>query len=308
MRRVMGGVGFLVVALASGSAQAQESPGAGESNNYGEWEEDEDYDDGPDRDGVLQPFEDEDEDDGPGAQIVEVPRAAVTPQPATVAPRPVAVRPVATTPSLGSASRPASSVSLQRPAASGDIGTGEVEFDPYAERPVRAYLGAAGLGTFVLRQQPGKEALQSGGGLSIFAGVDLGSWIGLEIGYTGSFHNPGWGCMSTFSRETCGAGYLVMDLLSVDLRLHLPTGTHLVPFLQAGGLLGWMGRDNRVPASSGAGFEAGGGIEGWVGEYVTLGAKVLYRGVQVSESSAQSGLHTNFINLLTTSIDMGVHF
>lgn len=100
----------------------------------------------------------------------------------------------------------------------------------------------------------------------------------------------------------------VVDLVSLDMRLHLPTGTHIVPFLQAGGLLGWIGRDNRMPSASGAGFEAGGGIEGWVGEYVTLGTKVRYRGLQATEPSSVRGNQGSFVHMLTTSIELGVHF
>jgi hypothetical protein len=225
-----------------------------------------------------------------------------TPQPAKMsAPTPAPV--AAQAPPLSRALAPAPQ--LRKPDAKTDD---DVDFDPFAEEPVRAYMGAAGVGSFVLNQPPGRESVQSGGGISVFAGVDLGPWIGIEVGYLGSFHNPGWACGGVYAADICKSDYLVLDLMSVDLRLHLPTGTRLVPFIEGGGVLGWVGRAATTPTALGAGFQAGGGIEGWIGNYFTLGARVLYRGIAVNDIGLARGVEKTFLNLLTSSIDLGFHF
>ena len=182
------------------------------------------------------------------------------------------------------------------------------EFDPYAHRTVRPYLGISGLGTFALNQS-GANYLDVGGGFAARAGLDLGSILGIEASYTASFHNPAFNCVDAGFLSACDAQYLVIQILAADLILHVPTGTPLVPYLQAGGSAAWIGKNGFFADAGGGGFEAGGGIDIWLDENWTFGTKILYRGLWFDQSQRQGFLGTsNFLGLLTVDLNLALHF
>src|SRR5262245_7952875 len=57
-------------------------------------------------------------------------------------------------------------------------------------RPAWWYAGVGVVGTSILDQSGGPEALRSGGGLTAWIGVNLSRALSLEVGWLGSFHNP----------------------------------------------------------------------------------------------------------------------
>jgi hypothetical protein len=179
-------------------------------------------------------------------------------------------------------------------------------FDPYYPRRVRGLLGASGLGTFVLGQSGGVEYLRHGGGFSIFGGIDLGHVVGFELSYTGSFHNPtAVGCDQISG--ICGANYLVLELLTASIRLRIPTWSRVWPYFQLGGAIAWIGRQSAIADATGGGFEAGFGLDIWASRYFTLGPRVLYRGLRMSDYGTYTGTDT-FLSLLTVDFNLAVRF
>src|SRR5262245_39868128 len=73
----------------------------------------------------------------------------------------------------------------------------------------RGYIGFSGFGTGVLSQSGGAELIDNGGGVSVWGGVRFGPMFGLELNWTGSFHNPATDCIDPY---LCGLSYLVLDI------------------------------------------------------------------------------------------------
>lgn len=182
----------------------------------------------------------------------------------------------------------------------------EADFDPFLHRSVRPYLGISGLGSFALNQS-GLNYLDVGGGFSAFGGLDFGPILGLEVSYTASIHNPAFNCVDSPAIAVCDSQYIVMQIVSGSVRLHIPTGTPLVPYVQAGGSAAWLGKSGFFADASGGGFEAGGGLDIWLDNYWTFGTKVLYRGLWMGEYQGFQGTNS-YLGMLTVDLNLGVHF
>ena len=200
---------------------------------------------------------------------------------------------------------PSATTVVRRPTGAGDPEDDALDFDPYARRPVRAYLGASGGGTFLLGQSITGQYINHGGGFNIYGGFDLGHIFGIEVRYGGSFHGAAPQCNPGHFTAVCDATYLVLQTLSLDARLRMPTGTRVTPFLQAGGTLAWMGREGFFVESTGAGGEGGGGIEIWVNDSFTIDFRALYRGLKLGDFNHVPGTAT-FNDMLFT--EMGFAF
>ncbi len=157
---------------------------------------------------------------------------------------------------------------------------------------VRPYFGLSGFGTIVAGQSGGVEYLRNGGGLGIFGGLDFGRVVGLEINYNASFHNPIDNCGGGPLYGWCGANYLTVETLALDIKLHIPTDTRFVPYGQAGAVLSWIGRQDSPSDATGGGFEVGGGFDIWLNRVVTLGAQALYKGLFMSDYATYTGTGT----------------
>lgn len=179
-----------------------------------------------------------------------------------------------------------------------------VRFDPFAGRFLRGYFGASGFGSLVLRQSGGVEGLGPGLGYSIFGGLDIGPIAGVQLSYTSSSHNPDAGCDPSYG--VCYPSLLSLEMVSADLRLHLPTGTALRPFVQAGVGLTWIGRGDYLSDAVGVGFDAGAGFDYFLGRYFSLGATVLYRGARLRDYAVATGADTS-IGLLTVEGNLSLH-
>ncbi len=180
------------------------------------------------------------------------------------------------------------------------------DFDPYDERPVRGFLGVSGLGAFSLGQSNGLKYTDVGGGFSAWGGLDIGPVIALEVSYTSSFNPPALGCTDLASFPVCNSSFLVLQMFGADLRLHIPTGTPIVPYIQGGGSAAWLGRNAFVADTSGGGFDAGGGIDIWLDRNLSFGTRVLYRGVWLATNNLD-GTNT-YVGMLTVDLNFAVHF
>ena len=179
----------------------------------------------------------------------------------------------------------------------------------YQQNPmydVRGYIGFSGVGTGVISQSGGAEYLgKGGGGFSLWGGVRFGPVLALELNYTGSFHNPAFAC-DQFG-DICASNYLVLDMVSVDAKLHIPTMTNFDPFFQGGLMLAWIGREGFTSDATGGGFDLGGGFDIWLNPWWTFGLRGLYRGIKMSDYGTYTGTN-EFLSLFTGEVNIAIHF
>ena len=185
------------------------------------------------------------------------------------------------------------------------IVSGPRPFDPFEGRFLRGYFGTTGFVSLVLNQNGGAERLKTGAGYSFFGGLDFGRVVGLQLSYTSSSHNPSAGCDPIY--EVCSPSVLSLEMVTADLRLHLPTGTHFRPFVQAGIGPAWIGRGEYLSDAVGAGFDVGGGFEYYLGRFFTLGVDALYRGVRLNDYAVETGGDTT-LGILSIEGSLALHF
>jgi hypothetical protein len=173
---------------------------------------------------------------------------------------------------------------------------------------IRGYIGFAGLGTGVLAQSGGAELLDNGGGVSIYGGLRFGPIFALELNWTGSFHNPALGCVGDVNVAYCTSNYLVLDLLSVDAKIHLPTGTNFDPYFQGGLAAAWIGREGFAADAKGGGIDLGGGFDLWLNPWWTFGVRGLYRGVSMDDFATVTDQGRTFLSLFTLELNLAAHF
>jgi hypothetical protein len=173
---------------------------------------------------------------------------------------------------------------------------------------IRGYIGLSGVGTGVIAQSGGAEYIgKGGGGVSVWGGIRFGPVLALEINYTGSFHNPATACASDGFAAVCDANYLVLDMLSADAKVHIPTGTNFDPFFQGGLMAAWIGREGFASDATGGGFDIGGGFNIWLNPWWTFGVRGLYRGVKLSDYATYTGTD-EFVSLFTGEVNLSFHF
>jgi hypothetical protein len=177
------------------------------------------------------------------------------------------------------------------------------EYDP--RRPVRAHLELSFVGALALAQSGGFELLDHGVGFAFRGGLDFGRHLGIEAGYLATFHNPLPWCADAPYSGFCATSYLVMELVTFDLKLRIPTHTRFVPYAIAGGAVAWIRRDYTAVGAMGGGFQAGAGIDIWIARHLTLGARVLYRGLWIGDWSGYSDTDV-FLHLLTIEATIGI--
>jgi hypothetical protein len=173
--------------------------------------------------------------------------------------------------------------------------------------PLSGYIGASGFGTIVARQDGGVEYLHSGGGLSVFGGINIGMVVGLEAKYAVSFHNPVDDCTAMNQYVWCKASFMLVETFGIDLKLHIPTTTRFVPYFAVGPMVGWIGRQGSVADALGGGFEAGGGFDVWFSRHGTIGVEALYRGLLMQDYGTFTGTGT-YLSLVQVGGTIAAHF
>jgi hypothetical protein len=171
----------------------------------------------------------------------------------------------------------------------------------YASDPIW-YVGVGGFGTHILSQSGGPEVLRDGGGLSIWAGVHATRALSLELGWMGSLHNPvplgAW-----YGADT---DYLVLSAFTADAKIHLGDRHAVDPYLEGGLGLYMLGSNHFGVDSVGTGFQAGGGIDFWLGQAVSLGVRARYHGIAMGPPNSQT--NDTFISALTVEGSLTFHF
>jgi hypothetical protein len=175
------------------------------------------------------------------------------------------------------------------------------------------YVGVGGGGFGVLGASGPFEYLGSGGFANIYVGMNFSRRFALELGFLGSIHDE------EFSYEPQS---LMLWGVTLDLRYNLvsPSWTRrFVPYLQAGvGAYGLVS-DNYSGSQSlaqGGGFQAGGGLDIYLARWLTVGVRLLYRGIimgRVDDSCgdrciSQDDADQTYIHGLTGEFNMNIVF
>ena len=168
------------------------------------------------------------------------------------------------------------------------------------------YLGLGAFGNAIVNQaNSGVDFLTSGGGFNFLLGLRLHRNFALEFGLGESFHNgvsDAWGNT---------VDYLALNHVTVDAKFILPVpGMPWRPFLQAG--LGYYMLNDAYDSelASGGGFQLGGGIDFWLNPWWSVGARVLYHGIQFSRFTYTETGQSNspFLSTMSFEANVQIHF
>lgn len=172
------------------------------------------------------------------------------------------------------------------------------------EYMTRVYLGFGGQFAGIIGDSGKFGVVKSGGGGSVWLGFRFTPLLALEFGYQGTYHNPA--DYFDYYGYYVGTDYLVWSLVSADLKFHLPTHSNLDPYLQAGAGYSWLGREGYGTDWSGPAFELGPGLDVWLGHFLTIGVRGLYRGAYLSGPLRSQS--SDFLSALVFQANLAIHF
>jgi len=169
--------------------------------------------------------------------------------------------------------------------------------------PRGLYFGVGVAVTRILHQQGGDELLDDGGGLSLFTGLRLNRSVAIELGWTGSLHNP--------EKVTTPFGddvdYLVLNAVTGDAKIYLGSESpRFEPFVQGGIGAYFIDSTYFGTQSIGSGFQLGGGFDFVAGDNLGLGLRALYRGMAMRPPDARSD--DTFISAVTVEGNLTLRF
>ncbi len=169
--------------------------------------------------------------------------------------------------------------------------------------PKGLYVGGGIVGTRILGQQGGAELLDDGMGLSLYSGLRLNRSLALEAGWIGSLHNPET-VDTPFGPDT---EFLVLNGFTADAKVYVKTSNkNMEPYVQAGVGLYLLDRSDFGAQSVGTGFQAGGGLDFKIGGHVELGARALYRGMNMGPPDR--GTSDTYVSALTVEGALKLRF
>jgi hypothetical protein len=165
------------------------------------------------------------------------------------------------------------------------------------------YAGAGAFGTKILSQSGPTEQLDSGGGVSLWGGIRFNRRFGLELGWLGSFHNPST-TATWYGNDT---NYLVLEGVTADAKIHLNGSGNFDPYIQGGLGVYFLGREGLGASNVGTGFQAGLGLDYWIGDVITLGLRARLHGISMGPPQGQSG-DSVFLTAATVEASVALHF
>ena len=179
------------------------------------------------------------------------------------------------------------------------------EFEPPPYNPI-FHFGIGVNGTSVLSADGSTltEGLGSGGGFDLGFGFRLAPEFSLDFNWMMSFHDAGNGAAGDEAALTH---------FSIDGRVFL-TGRdrRLQPYIQAGIGAYILARDSwDYDTLSGVGFQLGGGLDFYLTRYVSIGAKLLYRGAHLDnaeEAWPTFPTESTWMSALSFGGDLKFHF
>jgi len=180
---------------------------------------------------------------------------------------------------------------------------------------IHGYVGAQLTGIGIINQrtdyQTGGYLGAGGGGGGLFGGVRLGPFFSLELNWNITYHNAAsdYAYWSAFHLQTA----------ELNGKIHIPTRGMVEPFIQAG--VGWaflgVSWDDRWAMDSGGyvfangfTFNVGGGLDFWLSPFVSLGGRVLYKGMRFGDPNwkGSSTYYTNYASGINVDLNVQIHF
>lgn len=179
------------------------------------------------------------------------------------------------------------------------------------------YLGVRGGGLFAVDNSTDYRHgyIDDGGGVGFLAGVRLGPMVSLEFNWMTTFHD------SDFLRPSADANLDSLYLMSFTgtLGLHIPMRGPLDPYIFGSGGWAYLGADYDSPfdldhvLAKGGMFNAGIGLDIWLGRWVTIGGRVGYQGNWFGRPdpefvSVVGSRHTDYVSSVLLDGSLAVHF
>lgn len=173
------------------------------------------------------------------------------------------------------------------------VGTPVLAAEADPRHRLHGYLGAKVMGLITASQKSAYETgflSHFGGGVAFYAGVRLNPWVSLEGSWITSLHDEAWGDRYV---DSVRLGVIYQMTFGVDVKLHLPSPRIVEPYLQAGlgaAILGTSYPDgsryneDRIFAK-GLAMNGGFGLDIWIAPYLSMGGRVVYRGLALGETS-----------------------
>ena len=185
-------------------------------------------------------------------------------------------------------------MSVARPAGAQYV---EEEPDPTPFSRRHFYMGARLSGVSVVGQSGPRAFLTGGGGFDVHLGGRLSRLVAIEGAWQPTFHNED---SDYYSR----ASAFGLSAFTFDLKL-IATEGRVQPYA-AFGLGYYMLSDRGGPFADGAGFQLGAGLDLWLASWVSLGGRLQYRGVSLSDM--ELGYDDTRLGLLYFDADLTIHF
>lgn len=175
------------------------------------------------------------------------------------------------------------------------------------------YIGLGGGGFGVTGAKGPYGSISSGGFGNLYVGMNFTRRFALELGFIGSAHNE---------RFTGDPNALFLWGVTLDAKFNLvrPSWRHrLVPYLQVGGGAYGLYSDSYWGTSDlarGGGFQAGAGLDLYLTRWLTLGARLLYRGIVMGklnttcdgECISRDEADRTYLNGVTGEVNMAIVF
>ena len=185
-----------------------------------------------------------------------------------------------------------------------------------ARHRLHGYIGAQLTGLIVVAQVTDYETgyLGHGGGGGIFGGVRFNPWLAIELNWNATYHDERF--------DAGSSTVIVLDsiyLMSItaDAKIHIPTWGPIEPFIQAGIGFAYIGAnyDDCIGCdsifASGPAFNLGGGVDIWLGPHISVGGRMLYKGLYFNEDEfgRRSDLsESNYVNGINIDAFLSYHF
>lgn len=145
-----------------------------------------------------------------------------------------------------------------------------------------------------------------GGGVGILGGLRLGPMLSLELNGSVTFHSvyEGYDYSDMFH----------LQVWTADAKIHIPTRSPLEPFIQGGLGYAFLGQSvsDRYGTSDyifteGPAWNLGGGLDLWVSPVMSIGGRLLWRGMWLGEAYYTHSVKSNFAHGLAFDVNVMFH-
>lgn len=175
------------------------------------------------------------------------------------------------------------------------------------------YIGGQLMGMAIADQSTSDYSyLGHGGGGGLFGGFRLSPFIALEGNWALTYHGNQF---SDGYADGNGIDAFYVMMFTIDAKIFIPTHGPLEPYFQAG--LGYAytgatyndywGADHATVWASGPTFALGGGLDLYLADSFSVGARLLYRGFYFSPADWPNA-DPNFISGVSLDVNVAFHF